>query len=164
MYTMSYTYIHNTTVTETETINLLLGNNNCTCVDVERRGGLSFALSNPDPDEVDIVCRVRGTGCYSPSVCNSFSDSGLVPFFRACDNPSENSHRLCFGNISEQLNGSRFDLFVLKRARCESTPVYTVREYFRSFKLNGKLQSLMASVVILFINVFQLQEHPLVSW
>ena len=140
-------------VTETEVINLLLGNNNCTCVDVERPGGLSFVISNPDPDELDIVCRIHGTGCYSPVTCNSFNDSGLIPFFQLCDNPPENSHILCFGNISKQLNGSRFELFALKAARCPSTPQYAAREYFKSFEFSGKLYGDLAVLLIFHISI-----------
>ena len=108
---------------------------------MERRGGLGFALSNPYPDQVDILCRVRSKlGCYSPATCKTFNDSGLVPFFHACDNPSENTHTLCFGNISEKLSGSRLDLFVSKRVLCQTdSGPYVAREYFRSFELNGKL-------------------------
>ena len=127
-------------VTATETVNILLGNNNCTCVDVEHRGGLSFAISNPDTDLADIVCRVHSTdGCYSPAACKTFDDSRLIPFFRACDNPAENSHVLCFDNISEILSDLRLDLFTLKWTRCSSGSSYVAREYFRSFQLNGKL-------------------------
>ena len=130
----------NVLVTETETVKLLLGNNNCTCVNIERRGGLGFALSNPDPDDVDIRCPINAAqGYYSPVNCNRFNDSDLTPFFDLRDNPSENSHTMCFGNISKKINGLRLEFFVLRLERCSSTPPYAAREYFRSFEFNGKL-------------------------
>lgn len=142
-----------TAVTETEIVNLLLGNNNCTCVNVERRGGLSFALSNPDPDKMDIVCRVHGTECYSPTACRTFNDSGLPPFFHVCDNPPENTHVLCFGNISERLSHLRLDLFALKRVICLTESLqYATREYFRSFELNGKLATSYGTVNLMYLS------------
>ena len=129
-----------TAVTATEIVNIWLGNNNCTCIDVERREGLSFAISNPDTNVTDIVCRVRSNGwCYSPAPCQTFKNSTLVPFFHICDNPSENSHALRFGNITKILSGLRLDLFALKLVRCSSGSHYAAREYFKSFQLNGKL-------------------------
>lgn len=105
---------------------------------MERQGALGFALSNPEPDQVDIMCRVNADGCYSPEVCNKFRNSRFVPFFRVCNTTT---YTLCFGNVSDILNGLKLELFAPKRVICGSglIPFYATREYFRSFELNGEL-------------------------
>lgn len=131
-------------VNETETINVLLGNNNCTCVEIECQGGLNIAISNPDPRQLDIVCPVytmNAETCYSPEICNGFNDT---PYFHICESSSEASgckYDICFGNITEKLNKSRMDLYVSERVICDSIPVpsvYYSRRYIKSFELKGE--------------------------
>ena len=126
------------TVTEVETVNVLLGNNNCTCVDIGCYGGLNVAISNPDPNQLDLVCPVYAKNCYSPEMCTGFDG---IPFFQICEqssNVSECKYNICFGNISEKLNNSRLDFYVSERIICESTfTVYYARRYIRSFEIKG---------------------------
>ena len=136
-------------MTQTEQIDLLLGNNNCTSVPMERRGGLGFAVSNPNPDEVDVVCPIfRRNQCYSPDACNSFNGN-IDPFFRICEDPSANSYNLLFGNVTRQLNGTRLDFFVTTKTVCP-TSVYFARTYIRSFKLSGECISILSDLIIFF--------------
>ena len=113
-------------------MNLLLGNNDCTCVEMDCQGALNVAISNPDPNEVDIICPVYGDTCYSPEICHGFNG---VPFFNICEiSMSENSSckfNLCFRNVSEALNNSRLDFFVSKKVVCDITD-YTARNPLRS--------------------------------
>ena len=125
-------------MSETETINLLLGNNNCTCFEMEGIGGLNFALSVSDPNQVDIMCPIYGDPCYSPAVCNAFKINGISPFFRICET-LDNIYVLCFGNISEYLNGLRLQFFTTRRTICSQLgTAYPVNTYIRSFVLVGK--------------------------
>ena len=129
-------------VTQTEQINLLLGNNNCTSVPMKRQGGLRFAISNPNPDEVDVICPIYAPAnqCYSPDICNNFNGN---PFFHICEDPSANSYNLSFGNVTRQLNGTRLDFFIITRILCPTSPVYIARTYVRSFELNGECISIL---------------------
>ena len=131
-------------MTETETINLLLGNNNCTCIEIECQGALNIAISNPDPSQADILCPVYGDTCYSPTKCGHFNDT---PFFQICENPpqsSECTYNMCFGNnITEQLNGTRLDFFTLNKTICGSATVYSARVYIRSFEIKGNTFKLL---------------------
>ena len=126
-------------VTETETINLLLGNNNCTCVNIECQGALYIVISNNDPNQEDILCPVytsRTRSCYNPSTCHEFEST---PFFRICENSSDGlecMYNMCFENITEQLNGTRLDFFILNRIICAIGPYFT-RIYIKSFELRG---------------------------
>ena len=126
-------------VTETEIINLLLGNNDCTCVKIDCQGALNIAISNPDPDQSDALCPVftnNASSCYSPRSCHQFND---ISFFQICQNTSNSScvYRICFGNITKQLNGTRLDFFVLKKIICNFSIAYNTRVYIRSLKING---------------------------
>jgi hypothetical protein len=105
---------------------------------MEPRGGLSFAISNLNPDEVDIVCPIYAPAnqCYSPDACISFNDT-MDPFFRICEDRSLNLYTLLFDNVTRQLNGTRLDFFNTTKIICPSS-VYFTRTYFRSFELNGK--------------------------
>ena len=128
----------NYAVTETETINLLLGNNNCTCVEMECQRALNVAISNSDPNQMDIICPVYANTCYSPESCRGFND---IPFFTICEvfeSPDlECTLRICFGNVSEALNNSRLDFFVSRRVICNT--IYAARTYIKSFEIIGKL-------------------------
>lgn len=129
-------------MTETETINLLLGNNNCTCVELESIGGLNFALSVSDPNRVDTMCPIYGNPCYSPAACGVFNATinGTVtdPFFRICET-LDNIYTLCFGNVSEYLHGLRLQFFITRRTICSQTSTaYPANTYIRSFDLVGK--------------------------
>lgn len=128
-----------TAVTKTETVSLLLGNNNCTCVSMESVGGLSFAISNPKPNEVDVICPiyVPDNQCYNPEVCNNFNGN-IAPFFRICEDPLARIYILCFGNVTGELNRSRIDFFVPTRTFCPTSSVYRTRTYVRSFELSGE--------------------------
>ena len=104
----------------TEAINLFLGNNNCTCVELDcQRGSLSIAISNPDPNQEDIICPVYAGTCYSPERCHRFNG---IPFFSICEifeHPdSDCKLRICFGNVSETLNNSRLDFFLSEKVIC----------------------------------------------
>ena len=123
-------------VTKTEIINLLVGNNDCTRVPMKRRGSLSFVISNPNSDEVDVVCPiyVPGNQCYSPEICNNFN---IAPFFRICEDVSANLYTLCFVDVSTQLNRLRLDFFVATWTFC-SLSVNATRTYVRSFELRGE--------------------------
>ena len=128
-------------VSRTETVNLLLGNNDCTCVEMDCQGALNVTISNPDPNEVDIICPVYGDTCYSPEICHSFIG---IPFFNICETSmSENSKcklNLCFRNVSEALNNTRLDFFISEKVICDTTDtVYTARTYIRSFDIRGEL-------------------------
>lgn len=130
----SYNSFH-IAVSETETINLLLGNNNCTCIEMERLGGLNFALSVSDPNQVDILCPIYGNPCYSPAACSTFK---IPPFFHICE-AVNNTYMLCFGNISKYHNGLRLQFYINRRAICqESGAFYSFNAYIRSFDLVGK--------------------------
>ena len=117
-----------------------MGNNNCSCVELECRGALNVAISNPGVSSMpDVICPVFAETCYSPAACNRFDET---PFFLICDHQSENSvmdcaYSLCFGNATEELNGTRLDFFALNKTRCDSGLVYYPREYYRSFELRG---------------------------
>ena len=137
-YVCSYTHI----VNETETINVLLGNNNCTCVEMECQGGLNIAISNPDQGQLDTVCPVytmHADTCYSPEICNGFNDT---PYFHICESSSESSgcnYDICFGNITEKLNNSRMDFYVSERVICDDTlSVYYSRRYIKSFEITDR--------------------------
>ena len=127
-------------VTTTETINLYLGNNNCTCVEMDcQQGPLSIAISNPDPNQEDIICPLYAGTCYSPERCNRFNG---IPFFNICEifeHPdSDCKLRICFGNVSEILNNSRLDFFLSEKVICGNLGfVYFARRYIRSFEIKG---------------------------
>ena len=128
-------------MTKTETINLLIGNNNCTCIEMEPQRSLSFAIPNPHVDEMDIKCPIYASAnqCYSPENCNSFRGI-IASFFHICEvsSKSENKiYKLCFDDISEQLNSSRLDFYIVTRTPCPSAISFT-RTYIRSFELSGK--------------------------
>ena len=153
-------------MTETETINLILGNNNCTCIAMECQGALNVAISKPD-SQTDILCPVYGNTCYTPTRCGHFNDA---PFFRICENPSQSLeciYNMCFGNITEELNGTRMDFFVLNKTICESAPVYSASVYIRSFEIKGNtfkwLIILMVSNEWIYLVLLQLQELLLIS-
>ena len=108
-----------------------------TCVEMDYQGALNVAISNPDPNLVDIICPVYGDMCYSPERCHGFNE---IPFFSICETlMSENSDgklNMCFGNVSEILNNSRLDFFVSEKVICDIT-IYTARTYIRSFEIKG---------------------------
>ncbi len=108
------------------------------------QGALNVAISNPDPNEVDLICPVYGDMCYSPEICHGFNG---VPFFNICETSmSENlicKLNLCFKNVSEAFNNSRLDFFVSEKVICMDTTVYTARTYIRSFEIRGKLITLL---------------------
>ena len=135
--TSSYSSLLYFAVTEIETINLLMGHNNCTCIEMDCQGALNVAISNSDPNQLDIVCPVYGDTCYSPERCHGFNDT---PFFSICETSesSDCKFNLCFGNISEVFNNSRLDFFVSEKVICDIT-VYTARRYIRSFEIKGEL-------------------------
>ena len=124
-------------VSRTETVNLLLGNNDCTCVEMDCQGALNVAISNPDPNQVDILCPVYGDTCYSPQICHGFNE---VPFFNICEvsRSSDCKLNICFGNVSEVLNNTRLDFFVSEKVICDIT-LYTARAYIRSFEIKGEI-------------------------
>ena len=103
------------------------------------RGALNVAISNFDPNQVDIICPVYGDTCYSPERCHGFNDT---PFFSICETSessgSDCKFNLCFGNISKVLNNSRLDFFVSEKVICDIT-AYTARRYIRSFEIKGEL-------------------------
>ena len=71
----------------------------------------------------DVICPVFADNCYSPATCNRFDET---PFFLICYDQSENSimdcvYSLCFGNATEELNGTRLDFFALNKTRCDSS-------------------------------------------
>lgn len=138
--TKQYNYYY--AVTMTETINLYLGNNNCTCVELDCQRGLSFAISNPDPNQVDIICPVYASTCYSPERCSRFNG---IPFFSICETfehpDSDCKLRMCFGNVSEILNNSRLDFFLSEKVICRNLgTIYFARRYIRSFEIKGDSQ------------------------
>lgn len=128
-------------VNKTERLNLLLGNNNCTCVNIDCHGSLNVAVSNPDSSQADILCPVFTLDpkhCYSPHKCARFT---VTPFFQICKKVQDDSsctYSMCFGNVTEQLNQTRMDFFLLNKTLCESSPLYTARIFIRSFQINGK--------------------------
>ena len=105
------------------------------------QGGLNVAISNPDPNQVDIICPVYGNMSYSPERCYGFNG---VPFFNIREVSVSNSGTstcklsICFGNISEVLNNSRLEFFVSEKVICDIT-VYTARMYIRSFDIKGEI-------------------------
>ena len=128
-------------VNETEIVYLVLGDNNCTCVQIECQGSLNVAISNPASSTPDILCPIFADDCYNPTDCNGFDG---MSFFQICDDQSENlmghcMYNTCFGNASELLNGTRLDFFVINKTRCGSTQVYYPREYLRSLEMRGKI-------------------------
>lgn len=132
-------------VSGTEIINLLLGNNNCTCIELERIGGLNFAFPVSDPSEVDLMCPIFGNPCYSTastSRCSTLKINGTMipPFFQICETPTNfETYTLCFGNVSEYLNGLRLQFFTSRRTICPSTgSYYATNTYIRSLELKGK--------------------------
>ena len=107
---------------------------------MERLGGLNFALPVSDPNQVDILCPIYGSPCFSPAACGVFKINGMAisPFFRICE-AVDNTYMLCFGNISEYLDGVRLQFFTTRRTICrESGTSYPVNTYIRSFDLVGK--------------------------
>ena len=104
------------------------------------QGALNVAISNPDPNQLDIVCPVYGNMSYSPERCHGFND---IPFFSIHEisgNLGCKNLNVCFGNISEGLNNSRLDFFVSERTVCVSPlTTYTVRKYTRSFEIRGEI-------------------------
>ena len=102
---------------------------------MECQGALNVAISNPDPNQLDIICPVYEDTCYSPERCHGFND---IPFFSICETSISGCKlNMCFGNISEILNNSRLDFFVSEKVICDIT-VYTARTYIRSFEIKGE--------------------------
>ena len=127
-------------VTETEIISLILGDNNCTCIEIECQRSLNVAISNPVSSVPDVLCPIFADDCYSPTDCNGFDDTS---FFQICDDQPNDlmnscTYNMCFGNVSELLNGTRLDFFVLNKTRCGPTQVYYPREYLKSLEIRGK--------------------------
>ena len=132
-------------MTETKRLNLLAGNNNCTCVDIDCQGSLYVAISIPNTSLSNVpLCPINtNMSCYSPDVCSELK--GMIPFFRICKQsarPDQCTYNISFGNITEQLNGTRLDFFVLTRTLCNPAPPYLTRTYVHSFEMNGKLNNL----------------------
>lgn len=131
--------LFNIAVSETETVNVLLGNNNCSSVRLESLQELYFAVSNPEPNELDIICPIHirhGKLCFSPEMCNNFNNSDITSFFRICGT-AESSFTLYSSNVTEQLIPSlRLDFFTLTKVSC--TPLYYSRTYIRSFEFKGE--------------------------
>ena len=136
-------------MTRTKQLNLLVGNNNCTCVDIECYGSLYVAISKPKnvtnlPDALCPIHISQNTGpCYNPSGCNRLSGT---PFFRVCESqnlPASSgcTYNMCFGNITEELNGTRLDFYVLNKTICDLGALYPARIYMLSFEINGKLNN-----------------------
>ena len=117
------------------------------------RGALNVAISNPDPNQVDILCPVYGDTCYSPQICHGFNE---VPFFNICEvsRSSDCKLNICFGNVSEVLNNTRLDFFVSEKVICDIN-VYNARTYIRSFEIEGNFlhQSFNNINVIAFISI-----------
>jgi hypothetical protein len=102
-------------------------------------GALNVAISNPDSNQVDIICPVYGSTYYSPERCHGFNDT---PFFSINEMSGSSGCNICFGNVSEGLNNSRLDFFVSERTVCVSLlTTYTARKYIRSFEIRGELLS-----------------------
>lgn len=128
---------------ETKQLNLLAGNNNCTCVNIECKESLHVAISKPDMRPPDVLCPIyilsSTRSCYSADGCNRFSGT---PFFRICESQnlatsSDCNYNMCFGNITEKLNGTRLDFYELNKTMCESGTPYPARIYVLSFELIG---------------------------
>ena len=141
MYLMDIIIIHSA-ATQTEQLNLLVGNNNCTCVDIERHRSLYVAISKPNTNPPDVLCPIyilQDIGsCYNPSGCNRFSGT---PFFHICESQNQPaSYNMCFGNITEKLNGTRLDFYILNKTMCDSGAPYPARIYMLSFEISGNNQ------------------------
>ena len=121
---------------ETETIEVLSGYNDCSCVQLESLEDLHFAVSNPNLTKLDIKCGIYASGetCYRPKLCNDIlNNENITDFFRICGN---GPFTLCSGNISKSVDGLRLDFYRLTRMlpSCSSF----IRTYTRSFIFKGK--------------------------
>ena len=125
-------------VNQTEMVNVLLGDNNCSCARLESLRSLYFAVSNPDVNELDVTCPIHTSdnSCYSPETCNGFKNEDITAFFRICENSSDNTFSLCSSNVTEQLDGLRLDFYKLTRPICAS--LYYSRTYIQSFEFKGE--------------------------
>ena len=132
-------------VTETRQLNLLAGNNNCTCVNIECNH-FAVAISQPDVRLPDLLCPIHiesnDESCYNADKCNRFS---RTPFFRICESqnlPTSSScnHIMCFGNITADLSGTKLDFYILNKTVCnsDSGTLYLARVYQQSFELIGR--------------------------
>ena len=138
-------------MTQTSILDILAGNNNCTCVNVECQGALHVAISSPSTSPVDVpLCpvngiRARSHTCYRPDNCSDFEGTS---FFRICQNITGSMtsntdcttpYNMCFDRTTTDLNGTRLDFFVVEREICNPVPPdpYLYRKYVQSFQLNG---------------------------
>ena len=129
----------------TETVQLLLGNNNCTHVEIACNGGLHFVATNPNLTLSDITCPayvLKNGTCFSIDDCFNFN--APRPFFHICKNPLNNSRcSVFFGNITSELSGVKLFFYKLIGNNCgQSQDPWPTRLYFRSFLLNSKFCSI----------------------
>ena len=139
-------------MTQTERLELLVGNNNCKCVEIKCQGSLYVIISSPNASPPDTLCsiHVNKPSCYSPNECRQFNGT-TAPFFSVCENPlamasTDCTYSMCFGNITEELNGTRLDFLILNKTICASDPVYFARVYIQSFELNVQYATANISV------------------
>lgn len=131
-------------MTQTKQLNLLAGNNNCTCVNIECQESLYVvAISQPDMRPPDVLCPIytlsNTRSCYNADGCHRFSGT---PFFCICESQnlattSGCNYNMYFGNITENLNGTRLDFYKLNKTMCDSGAPYPARIYMLSFELIG---------------------------
>ena len=131
----------------TETVQVLLGSNNCTCFEIACNGELTVVVTNSNSSLADIICPAfvleEGT-CFNIGECNNFDvHSAYHPFFRICENPLDSSRcSVCFDNVTPDLSGVKLFFYTSIKNDCGSQEhLTTTREYFRSFHINSKFCS-----------------------
>lgn len=125
-------------MTETEIVNLSLGNNNCTRIEFSCNTTVYVVISNPSKER-DATCStvVTRNSCYDIENCCSYHQ--IEPFLRVCWN-NESTCSLYFANIKEGLNNTRLDLYTEDITQCTDglrRNSYNTRHYFKSYELKG---------------------------
>ena len=134
-------------MTETETIDVLLGNNGCTQVEVLCENTPSVAISTAEM-ESDALCPtvVSGLGsCYDIESCDQYTLS--APFFTVCRN-SNNTCLVTFNILNQNLNGTRLDFFMSDTYSAVCNLGFNnnnngnyIRTYYRSFVVKGEVNN-----------------------
>lgn len=127
------------TVSETDNLYLLLGNNNCTSIEITSETSPIVAISNVDMER-DAVCpiTVNETTCENTVAICGLRDIHISPFFHTCGNLHEPSkYSVHFGNATKRLNGTRLDFYMSRKVYCNQIPQHVTRKYFKSFLIQG---------------------------
>lgn len=133
------------TVDQIETISVPFGYDDCSCVsflDQPQASLFSTLIISASPSDVKcpIVFQSNAETCYNiAKECSQFGVFNTTkPFFSFCKNPDNTTeYRMCFGHITEDINGIK--LYATKSIRSQSCsgpgPYIFIREYQRAIQL-----------------------------